>query len=131
MPSVTHFSPTDRQLEEKQRNAQLLPEEVSRLTEEVSLKADLVRQREQEQRDRHAKREEKLSSFQSLARLYGEKLGMHFVHTPSDGSAEEKIFGGVRDTYGKKWQVGDIIGVFLDTNDRTIGNFLLKFIIFY
>jgi len=89
LPSVTHFSPTDRQLEEKQRNAQLLPEEVSRLTEEVSLKADLVRQREQEQRDRHAKREEKLSSFQSLARLYGEKLGMHFVHTPSDGSAEE------------------------------------------
>ena len=38
-----------------------------------------------------------------------------------DGSAEEKIFGGVKDTYGKKWQVGDTIGVFLDTNDRTIG----------
>jgi hypothetical protein len=26
----------------------------------------------------------------------------------------------VKDTYGKKWQVGDTVGVFLDTNDRTI-----------
>ena len=38
-----------------------------------------------------------------------------------DGSLEEKRYGGVCDTYGKKWQVGDVIGVFLDTNDRTIG----------
>ncbi|XP_023320280.1 ryanodine receptor isoform X3 [Eurytemora carolleeae] len=37
-----------------------------------------------------------------------------------DGSKEEKLHGGVNDTYGKKWQVGDTIGVFLDTNDRTI-----------
>lgn len=37
-----------------------------------------------------------------------------------DGSAEEKRFAGVKDTYGKKWQVGDTVGVFLDTNDRTI-----------
>ena len=35
--------------------------------------------------------------------------------------SEEKIFGGLRETYGKKWAVGDIIGVFLDTNDKTIG----------
>ena len=35
--------------------------------------------------------------------------------------SEEKIFGGLRETYGKKWSVGDIIGVFLDTNDKTIG----------
>ena len=26
----------------------------------------------------------------------------------------------MKDTYGKKWQVGDVVGVFLDTNDRTI-----------
>ena len=38
-----------------------------------------------------------------------------------DGSSEEKIFGGLRETYGKKWAVGDIVGVFLDTNDKTIG----------
>ncbi len=43
-----------------------------------------------------------------------------------DGFTEEKIFGGVNDSYGKKWQVGDTVGVFLDTNDRTIGIFIFK-----
>ena len=38
-----------------------------------------------------------------------------------DGSSEEKIFAGLRETYGKKWAVGDTVGVFLDTNDKTIG----------
>ena len=38
-----------------------------------------------------------------------------------DGSLEEKINAGIRESYGKKWAVGDIVGVFLDTNDRTIG----------
>jgi len=37
-----------------------------------------------------------------------------------DGSSEEKIFAGLKETYGKKWSVGDIVGVFLDTNDKTI-----------
>ena len=37
-----------------------------------------------------------------------------------DGSTEEKIYGGLRESYGKKWAVGDIVGVFLDTNDKTI-----------
>ena len=41
-----------------------------------------------------------------------------------DGSSEEKVNEGIRETYGKKWAVGDIVGVFLDTNDRTIGMFL-------
>ena len=31
------------------------------------------------------------------------------------------MFGGVNESYGKKWAVGDTVGVFLDTNDRTIG----------
>ena len=38
-----------------------------------------------------------------------------------DGSLEEKINAGISESYGKKWAVGDIVGVFLDTNDRTIG----------
>ena len=40
--------------------------------------------------------------------------------------SEEKIFGGLRETYGKKWSVGDIIGVFLDTNDKTIGEWTMS-----
>ena len=52
-----------------------------------------------------------------------------------DGSSEEKIFAGLKESYGKKWSVGDIVGVFLDTNDKTIGrlapfSFLLLFLIF-
>ena len=44
-----------------------------------------------------------------------------FAHVNISHCSEEKIFGGLRETYGKKWAVGDIIGVFLDTNDKTIG----------
>lgn len=29
----------------------------------------------------------------------------------------------MNESYGKKWAVGDTVGVFLDTNDRTIGKF--------
>ena len=43
-----------------------------------------------------------------------------------DGFTEEKIYGGVNDSYGKKWSVGDTVGVFLDTNDRTIGKIFSK-----
>ena len=37
-----------------------------------------------------------------------------------DGHYEEKMHGGMSDTYGKVWQVGDIVGVFLDIADHTI-----------
>ena len=46
---------------------------------------------------------------------------LFFAHVKISYRSEEKIFGGLRETYGKKWAVGDIIGVFLDTNDKTIG----------
>ena len=38
---------------------------------------------------------------------------------------EEKLYAGVADTYGHKWQVGDIVGVCLDLVDRTVSEFLL------
>ena len=37
-----------------------------------------------------------------------------------DGHYEEKAHGGMCDTYGKVFQVGDTVGVFLDIADRTI-----------
>lgn len=37
-----------------------------------------------------------------------------------DGHNEEKIHSGGCDTYGKRWAVGDIVGVFLDVTDHTI-----------
>ena len=37
-----------------------------------------------------------------------------------DGHNEDKIHGGVVETYGKYWQPGDVVGVFLDLTDRTI-----------
>jgi len=42
-----------------------------------------------------------------------------------DGHYEEKVHSAVCDNYGKRWQVGDIIGVFLDIQDRTISKFLI------
>lgn len=40
-----------------------------------------------------------------------------------DGHCEEKHHGGASDTYGKLWQVGDIVGVFLDLTDHAISMF--------
>ncbi|XP_064091940.1 ryanodine receptor-like isoform X22 [Macrobrachium nipponense] len=37
-----------------------------------------------------------------------------------DGYHEEKWYAGVADSYGHKWQVGDVVGVCLDIVDRTI-----------
>ncbi len=57
-----------------------------------------------------------------------------------DGHYEEKVHSAVCDNYGKRWQVGDIIGVFLDIQDRTISEFfyllntltsVFEFCIFY
>lgn len=33
---------------------------------------------------------------------------------------EEKVYSGTAETFGKQWQVGDVVGVFLDLIDRTI-----------
>lgn len=33
---------------------------------------------------------------------------------------EEKVYSGTAETFGKTWQVGDVVGVFLDLIDRTI-----------
>ncbi|XP_034937910.1 ryanodine receptor isoform X2 [Chelonus insularis] len=37
-----------------------------------------------------------------------------------DGYNEEKVYSGTAETFGKQWQVGDVVGVFLDLIDRTI-----------
>ncbi|MPC12218.1 hypothetical protein E2C01_004897 [Portunus trituberculatus] len=37
---------------------------------------------------------------------------------------EEKCHANVVDTYGHKWQVGDVVGVCLDLVDRTISEWL-------
>ena len=33
---------------------------------------------------------------------------------------EEKVYSGTAEAFGKQWQVGDVVGVFLDLIDRTI-----------
>ena len=33
---------------------------------------------------------------------------------------EEKLYCGTAESFGKQWQVGDVVGVFLDLIDRTI-----------
>jgi ryanodine receptor 2 len=33
---------------------------------------------------------------------------------------EEKLYSGSAESFGKQWQVGDVVGVFLDLIDRTI-----------
>ena len=37
-----------------------------------------------------------------------------------DGHSEEKLHGGYCDSYGKRWQPGDVVGVFLDIPNHTI-----------
>ncbi|XP_043283357.1 ryanodine receptor isoform X10 [Venturia canescens] len=37
-----------------------------------------------------------------------------------DGYNEEKVYSSTAETFGKQWQVGDVVGVFLDLIDRTI-----------
>nr|CAD7395326.1 unnamed protein product [Timema poppensis] len=37
-----------------------------------------------------------------------------------DGYNEEKVYCGSAESFGKQWQVGDVVGVFLDLIDRTI-----------
>ncbi|XP_044016394.1 ryanodine receptor isoform X3 [Aphidius gifuensis] len=37
-----------------------------------------------------------------------------------DGYNEEKVYSGTGETFGKQWQIGDVVGVFLDLIDHTI-----------
>ena len=36
---------------------------------------------------------------------------------------EEKCHGGAYDTYGHRWQAGDVVGVCLDLVDRTVSEY--------
>ncbi|XP_046400098.1 ryanodine receptor isoform X3 [Ischnura elegans] len=50
----------------------------------------------------------------------GNQLGSDEDTWAFDGYNEEKVYCGTAETFGKQWQVGDIVGVFLDLIDRTI-----------
>lgn len=50
----------------------------------------------------------------------GKELGSDDKSWAFDGFREEKCHANVVDTYGHKWQVGDVVGVCLDLVDRTI-----------
>ncbi|XP_057319083.1 ryanodine receptor isoform X4 [Microplitis mediator] len=50
----------------------------------------------------------------------GNMLGSDDHTWAFDGYNEEKVFSGNAETFGKQWQVGDVVGVFLDLIDRTI-----------
>ena len=42
------------------------------------------------------------------------------MYTTNVSFKEEKVYSGTAETFGKQWQVGDVVGVFLDLIDRTI-----------
>ncbi|KAL6426510.1 hypothetical protein ACFW04_009145 [Cataglyphis niger] len=50
----------------------------------------------------------------------GSMLGSDESTWAFDGYNEEKVYSGTAETFGKQWQVGDVVGVFLDLIDRTI-----------
>ncbi|XP_043461888.1 ryanodine receptor isoform X4 [Leptopilina heterotoma] len=50
----------------------------------------------------------------------GNMLGNDDSTWAFDGYNEEKVYSGTAETFGKQWQVGDVVGVFLDLIDRTI-----------
>ncbi|KAK6622641.1 hypothetical protein RUM43_008483 [Polyplax serrata] len=50
----------------------------------------------------------------------GNKLGNDEFTWAFDGFNEEKVYCGTGESFGKQWQVGDVVGVFLDLLDRTI-----------
>ncbi|KAL0274262.1 UNVERIFIED_CONTAM: hypothetical protein PYX00_006731 [Menopon gallinae] len=50
----------------------------------------------------------------------GNKIGSDEYTWAFDGFNEEKVYCGTGESFGKQWQVGDVVGVFLDLLDRTI-----------
>jgi len=71
-------------LTDKQRTTDLLPQEVQRLEDEVSLKEDLLSQREEEIGAQSDKVETKIRNLQKVADLYGDRLGLTFKHATKD-----------------------------------------------
>ena len=69
------------------KSSKLLPEEVQRLREEISLKKDLFQQRESEMQHGVDAKQSKLNSLQELADLYGERLGLSFKQ--ANGETED------------------------------------------
>ena len=55
--------------------------------------------------------------------LPGSEVGGDESSWSYDGYYEEKMHAGISDTYGKVWQVGDVVGVFLDLTDHTISKY--------
>ena len=72
------------QLTDKQKTTDLLPQEVQRLEDEVSLKEDLLSQREKEIGAQNDKVETKIRNLQKVADLYGDRLGLTFKHATKD-----------------------------------------------
>lgn len=72
------------QLTDKQRTTDLWPQEVQRLEDEVSLKEDLLSQREEEIGAQSDKVETKIRNLQKVADLYGDRLGLTFKHATKD-----------------------------------------------
>ncbi|XP_065200353.1 ryanodine receptor [Planococcus citri] len=50
----------------------------------------------------------------------GYQLGNDENSWAFDGFNEEKVYLGTAESFGRQWQVGDVVGVFLDLLDRTI-----------
>lgn len=58
--------------------------------------------------------------WQLVDALPDHELGSDDCSWAYDGSYEEKIHAGSVENYGKLWNVGNVIGVFLDLVDKTI-----------
>ncbi|XP_073986803.1 ryanodine receptor isoform X3 [Rhodnius prolixus] len=50
----------------------------------------------------------------------GTQLGSDDCSWAFDGFNEEKVYSGVSESFGRQWQIGDVVGVFLDLLDHTI-----------
>ncbi|XP_075211293.1 ryanodine receptor [Lycorma delicatula] len=50
----------------------------------------------------------------------GSQLGSDEYSWAFDGFNEEKVYCGTAEAFGRQWQVGDVVGVFLDLMDHTI-----------
>ena len=65
----------------------------------------------------------RLDSSQLTSTCYSEpdhEVGGAETSWGFDGHFEEKSHMGMVEAYGKRWHVGDVVGVFLDLVDRTI-----------
>lgn len=49
----------------------------------------------------------------------------------SHNEKEEKVYMGTAETFGRQWQVGDVVGTFLDLLDRTISKYKFDILFHY